>query len=157
MKQGIALFLLYLHKGSWDSKGIRAMSEIAIRQIGFSIQIYQNGLQKLEAKDETELFKNLLLRWKEMTPMEPETQDKALKKIETLLEKRIAGIMDANRRNYYGECAAFLAALGETKESLGEIHAKQNLMTNYKNKYPRRSSFRSAMKEYGWIDSKNIK
>ena len=29
--------------------------------------------------------------------------------------------MDANRRNYYGECAAYIAALGEVRESMGEM------------------------------------
>jgi len=67
-----------------------------------------------------------------------------------LLAKRTKGIMEANRRNYYGECAAFIAALGEVKESLGETDAKQKLMTSYKEKYPRRSAFRAEMKFYGW-------
>lgn len=71
-----------------------------------------------------------------------------------LLEKRTAGIMDANRRNYYGECAAYIAALGEVRESVGEIGAKQKLMTSYKEAYPRRSAFRDEMRKYGWIDTR---
>lgn len=59
-----------------------------------------------------------------------------------------------NRRNYYGECAAYIAALGEVRESVGEMGAKQKLMTSYKEKYPRRSAFREEMRQYGWIDTK---
>ena len=82
--------------------------------------------------------------------MEQELKERVIRKIEKLLEKRTAGIMDANRRNYYGECAAYIAALGEVKESLGDIGAKQRFMTSYKEKYSRRSAFRAEMKAYGW-------
>jgi len=44
--------------------------------------------------------------------MEPDIRTRAIEKIAGLLEKRVEGIMGANRRKYYGECAAFLAALG---------------------------------------------
>ena len=154
MKQGIALFLLYLYAGSWNGKGIQSMAKIAKECIGFSMQNYQKGIPKTEVEDEAALFENIMLRWKEMTPMDSETKALAIQKIENLLEKRVSGIMDANRRNYYGECAGFLAALGEVKESLGEAYAKQNLLTSYKEKYPRRTSFRAEMKAFGWIDRK---
>ncbi len=87
-----------------------------------------------------------------MRQMEPDIRTRALKRIEGLIEKRTEGIMNANRRNYYGECAAFIAALGEVQESLGESGAKQRLMTSYKDKYPRRNAFRAEMRDYGWID-----
>ena len=83
--------------------------------------------------------------------MEPVVRTRALERIEKLLERRVEGIMGANRRNYYEECAAFIAALGEVRESLGDAGAKQQLMTSYKNRYPRRNAFRAAMKSYGWL------
>lgn len=86
--------------------------------------------------------------------MESDIRDRAVKRITALLEKRTAGIMDANRRNYYGECAAYIAALGEVRESMGEINAKQKIMTSYKDNYSRRSAFREEMRNYGWIDIK---
>lgn len=86
--------------------------------------------------------------------MESDIRDRAVKRITELLEKRTAGIMDANRRNYYGECAAYIAALGEVLESMGDMNAKQRLMTSYKDKYSRRSAFREELRRYGWIDKK---
>lgn len=62
--------------------------------------------------------------------------------------------MSENRRNYYGECAAYIAALGEVQESWGEKGAKQRLMTLYRDKYSRRSAFRQEMRRYGWIDGR---
>lgn len=85
------------------------------------------------------------------TLMEDEYVETVLYKIEGLIEKRSDGIMSENRRNYYGECASYIAALGEVKESLGEKGAKQRILTEYKNKYSRRTAFRAELKKYGWL------
>lgn len=87
-----------------------------------------------------------------MAQMSSDIRERAIKRITALQEKRTAGIMDANRRNYYGECAAYIATLGEVRESMGEPGAKQRLMTSYRDKYIRRSAFREEMRNYGWID-----
>lgn len=86
--------------------------------------------------------------------MEPDVRTRAMDKIAGLLKKRTEGIMRENRRNYYRECAAYIAALGEVEESLGKSGAKQRLMTSYKDQYFRRSAFREELRTYGWIDSK---
>ena len=154
MKQGIALYLLYLHEGKWIGKGIAAMAEIAKSAMRFSAEEYKKGTCGLEGIGENDLFCQIFLKWKSMVQMESAVKDRAVKRITTLLEKRTEGIMDANRRNYYGECAAYIAALGEVLESLGEKGAKQRLLTSYKDKYSRRSAFREEMRNYGWKDTK---
>ncbi len=154
MKQGIALFLLYLHEGAWIGKGITAMVGIVKNAMIFSAEKYRKGTYGLNDTKENDLFFELFLKWKSIVKMEPDVRECALRKIDNLLIKRTEGIMNANHRNYYGECAAYIAALGEVKESLGEIGAKQRLMTSYKDKYSRRSAFRAEMRNYGWIDFK---
>lgn len=154
MKQGIALYLLYLYEGQWHGKGMAAMAEIVKSAMKFSSEEYRKGVCGSEETGENELFCQLFLKWKSMLQMESDMRERAVKRITTLLEKRTAGIMDANRRNYYGECAAYIAALGEVRESWGELGAKQKLMTSYKDKYTRRSAFREEMRNYGWIDTK---
>ena len=67
------------------------------------------------------------------------------------MEKRVAGIMEANRRNYYGECVAYIAAIGEVKELLGEKGGKQIYMSHFANLYPRRTAFKTELKSYGWV------
>lgn len=150
MKQGIALFLLYLHEGDWNGQGIRTMANQAKREINFSLTEYQKGISDTSPANENDLFHDIFAQWKQMTPMAQDVKESVIKKITTLLKKRTEGIMEANRRNYYGECAAFIAALGEVKESLGEANAKQKLMASYKEKYSRRRAFHSEMKMYGW-------
>lgn len=151
MKQGIALFLLYLHKGKWYRQGIAEMAVKVKSALGFSVEAYQKGLPKGPGTEEDELFYQVFTKWKSMTIMGPDIEEKALEEIEKLLETRTEGIMSANRRNYYGECAAYIAALGEVRESRGECAAKQSLMTSYKNRYSRRNAFRAEMKRFGWL------
>ena len=154
MKQGIAMFLLALHEGNWNGKGIRKMAEMAKGAFNFSLEEYRLGLDNDAAlgleNAGTDPFYDVFARWKQMTPMEQELKERVIRKIEKLLEKRTAGIMEANRRNYYGECAAYIAALGEVKEALGDTGAKQRFMAFYKEKYSRRNAFRAEMKAYGW-------
>lgn len=154
MKQGISLYLLYLHEGQWNGKGIDAMAGIAKSAMRFSAEEYKKGTCGLEGIDESNLFCQLFFKWKSTVQMESGIRNSAVKRITALLEKRTEGIMDANRRNYYGECAAYIAALGEVRESMGERGAKQRLMTSYKDKYSRRSAFRVELRNYGWIDAK---
>ena len=154
MKQGIALYLLYLYEGRQRGKGIAAMALAVKSAMGFSAEAYLRGIGEDKSADENALFYEVFLKWKSAVQMEPSVRTSAIEKIAGLLEKRVEGIMDANRRNYYGECAAYLAALGEVQESLGEKGAKQRLMTSYKDKYSRRSAFREEMRNYGWIDVK---
>lgn len=154
MKQGIALYLLYLYEGQWSGKGIISMAGIVKSAMRFSAEEYLKGTYEHNSTNENELFYELFSKWKSMVQMEPDIRACAIKRIVGLLEKRVEGIMDANRRNYYGECAAYIAALGEVQESLGETGAKQKLMTSYKDKYSRRNAFRGEMKNYGWIDVK---
>lgn len=154
MKQGIALYLLFLYEGEWHDKGIFAMVAIVKTAMVFLVEEYQKGLLEVSGTNENDLFYNVFSKWKSMVVMEPDIRTKAIKRITDLIEKRTEGIMNANHRHYYGECAAYIAALGEVQESLGDQDAKQRLMTSYKDKYTRRSAFRAEMKGYGWNDVK---
>lgn len=73
-----------------------------------------------------------------------------LAQLEKLIEQRVEGIMASNHRKYYAECAAFIAAMGEVKESRGEIEGKQKYMEFYRNKYSRRSAYKNKLQQYGW-------
>ncbi len=154
MKPGIAIYLLCMHEGPWSGKGIIAMADMVKNAVRFSEEEYRKGTRGFEGAVENNLFCQLFSKWKSLVQMDADVREHAIKRITVLLEKRTKGIMDANRRNYYGECASYIAALGEVLESMGEAGAKQRLMTSYKNKYPRRSAFREEMRHYGWTDVK---
>lgn len=148
MKDGIALFLLSAYRGKTLPQGLQGIMKFAREAFHFSEADYQKGLPSEPSIQQT--FWTVFSKWREMTPMDETIQSEALVRIEELLKMRTAGIMEVNRRNYYGECAAFIAALGETEESVGQRGRKQELMTFYKNLYPRRSAFRAELKQFGW-------
>lgn len=150
MKDGFALFTLYLYQEKKLTPGIRQMLTQARQALEFTAEEYIKGLCRENPGNEDALFEECFLRWKRITPIEEADAVKIIRKLEKTLENRVEGIMSANRRNYYGECAAFIAALGEVKESRGETDGKQRYMTSYKDKYPRRSAFRAEMKAFGW-------
>lgn len=149
MKQGIAVFLLSLYEGEWNMDGIKEMARKVSKAIEFSAESYNESLGHESSGDESQ-FASIFRSWKSMTPMEDGYKSIVLDKIEKMLEMRTEGIMNANRRNYYGECASYIAALGEVRESLGETGAKQRIMTGYRNRFSRRTSFVSELEAYGW-------
>ena len=82
--------------------------------------------------------------------MPEDEQQKVMERLESLIEMRVDGIMGANRRKYYGECAAFIAACGEVKESWGERMGKQSFMDSHRQRYPRRSAFKQELQDLGY-------
>lgn len=151
MKEGLALFLLYLHDGKELQQGSRSMLELTKHAFEFRLEEYKKGQNIKVEKTENEYFYKLFLNWKDTTKIENSDRKKILDHIDNLMKKRVEAIMGANRRNYYGECAAYIAAIGEVKEKLGEKNAKQIYMSHYADMYTRRSAFKSELKSYGWI------
>lgn len=150
MKKGLAFLLLYFHQGALSDGGLRRMLENVREDFDFTAEKYQQGLSLTTDQKDMELFYSCFQEWKALTPIAEEEKNRILAKIERWISRRVDGIMDANRRNYYGECAAFIAAFGEVKESMGEQGAKQRLMTAYQKKYSRRRAFKDELIRYGW-------
>ncbi len=150
MKQGIALFTLLLYRGEQFQSGGRSMLESVKCYLDFSSQRYEAGYINKTSKSDNELMLECILGWKESVSIDDAFAEKVIERLEKKIEKRVNGIMEANRRNYYGECAAFIAALGEVRESRGECNEKQRYMDYFKKKYPRRSAFKSELERYGY-------
>lgn len=151
MKQGMSLFLLYLYQGEMLQSGGDEMCRRLILDMKFSVEKYNSGLTVAVQADDTAYFWVLLKKWKAQVQISQEECQKIINSLEKWMELRVTGIMENNRRNYYGECAAFIAALGEVKESLGEFGAKKRIMEKYKSAYPRRSAFHQELRRYGMV------
>lgn len=153
MKEGISLMLLLLYIGDTENGklpvGLQEMQGRAISACDFHPEVYRQGINENEGKNQNASFHELFVRWKNTVSVMEEAQKRWLQRIDHWMEYRIQGIMQENRRNYYGECAAFLAALGEVLESRGESGAKSRYFERYRTKYPRRRSFIEAMRQYG--------
>lgn len=79
-----------------------------------------------------------------------------MEKLDKWVRIRVDGIMQGNHRKYYAECASFIAALGEVRESQGEINGKAKLIEEYRSAYSRRTAFHQELRAYGKFCNKLI-
>ena len=150
MKEGLSLLLLLLYEGTGElSKGLQVMLSRVVSASKFDVVSFCIGEYRNRDMGKTELFWSLFSEWKDSWRLSKEDAEEWLRFSEQLIAKRTAGIMEANRRNYYGECAAFIAALGEVNESRGLNQAKSLIMEQYKKEYSRRRAFHQELRYYG--------
>ena len=150
MKEGLSLLLLLLYEGTGElSKGLQVMLSRVVSASKFDVVSFCIGEYRNRDMGKTELFWSLFSEWKDSWRLSKEDAEEWLRFSEQLIAKRTAGIMEANRRNYYGECAAFIAALGEVNESRGLNQAKSLIMEQYKKEYSRRREFLQYFRYYG--------
>lgn len=171
MKCGLAAFLLLLTEdGSLPQDaprqggelktmkpGAREMLRRIVAAVGFDKSEYEKGTLRLIEESNEGWFLTCWNRWKRTVPLSREQREALLGWAEGLVTKRVQGIMEGNHRNYYGECAAYIAALGEARESGGEPNGKQATMAKYMEAYNRRSAFRQVMRGYGMQDTRKKK
>lgn len=115
----------------------------------FDAGVYFKGTGVCDNGDSRELFWRLYRQWKSSVQISDNQREHWLAKIDGWIEARVEGIMDGNYRKYYGECASYIAALGEVRESLGTAWAKAHIMEKYKNQYSRRRAFHQELRNYG--------
>lgn len=149
IEEGIILLLMFLYKGEKLSNGLDFMVTVAAGTFDFTAKDYFNGTGIHLDKNDEELFWDLFCKWKNEVDIPEETAAQWLKQIERFVSKKVSTTMEFNKRHSYGECAAYIAALGEVKESFGIQNAKANLMNSYKKEYSRRRAFLQELKNYG--------
>lgn len=157
MKEGMALLFLYFYQGESLLAGCNSMCKRVLSAIQFDKESYLKGTGKSTDLEEQQFFWQQFLKWRQHVQIPEEEAAKIIGKLETWVELRVAGIMENNRRNYYGECAAFAAALGEVKESRGEPDAKNRTLEAYRSKYSRRSAFHQELRGFGMRDVRKRK
>lgn len=171
MKCGLAAFLLLLTEdGSLPQDAARQGGELKtmkpgagemlrriVAAVGFDKSEYEKGTLRLIEESNEGWFLTCWNHWKRTVPLSREQREALLGWAEGLVTKRVQGIMEGNHRNYYGECAAYIAALGEAREAGGEPNGKQATMAKYMEAYNRRSAFRQVMRGYGMQDTRKKK
>ena len=149
MKQGIALLLLLMDAGTTKGAGIFAMQVIVVSACPFDAATYCRGTDLDPGTPTRALFENCFRKWKSGITLPEEQFDAWLEKIGQWLKLRVSAIMEANRRYYYRECAAFIAAYGEVLESRGQPGEKKKVMLWYKEKYSHRRAFHNELSGFG--------
>ena len=143
MKQGISLFLLLLNDDLKIDKGSMRIACLSVYVQGF-IKDYYDGLPNDPEKDEYESFLELFMKWKENVKIDENKQERWIRKIGSLIEGRTEAILRGNHRDYYGECAAYIAAYGKVLSSKG-IGSYIEMINRYKDKYPRYRAFKKEL------------
>ena len=154
MKEGISLMMLLLYADNANvgslPVGLQEMQRRAGDACDFQQEAYEQGIPGLQRGEDCDrLFDVLFARWKSTVLLSEEEQKCWLQRIDRWMERRVQGIIQNGRRNYYDECAAFLAALSEVMESRGERGAKERYFARYRSQYPRHRAFIGAMQQYG--------
>ena len=171
MKCGLAAFLLLLTEDEslpqdaarqggelkTMKPGAREMLRRIVAAAGFDKSEYEKGTLRFIEESNEGWFLTCWNHWKRTVPLSREQREALLGWAEGLVTKRVQGIMEGNHRNYYGECAAYIAALGEAREAGGEPNGKQATMAKYMEAYNRRSAFRQVMRGYGMQDTRKKK
>ncbi len=150
MKEGIALILMLLDTGPGNRQGMTAMRGIAIHACSFYRDGYCAGTDVVSKSSDSVFFQECFDKWKSQIVLPENAHDLWTARIEKWIALRVSAIMNANRRNYYGECAAFIAALGEVQESEKPGY-KGRLMQQYRANYSRRRAFHEELRRYGMI------
>lgn len=148
-KTGIALFLLYLYQGDTLDRGTGQLCAAAASATEFSEDRYFDGLPPEAAESGASVFWRIFRVWRAAQNRTEQEQDSLLREMERLVDLRLEGIMAANRRNYYAECAMYVAGLAEVKASRGEVSGKQEVLCVYKERYSRRRAFHQELRNFG--------
>ena len=154
MKEGMALFFLYLYDGEELPEGCHEMLRKYVSSVEFRAEAYLNGTGRGTKEDDQTFFWERFRKWRTNIHASEEEIEAILERLEKWTRMRVEGIMEKSHRNYYGECAAFAAALGEVRESRGELWAKAKVMEEYRSQYSRRTAFHQELRAYGMADTR---
>ncbi|SFG92682.1 hypothetical protein SAMN05660649_03162 [Desulfotomaculum arcticum] len=152
---GVDLLLLYLYA---DNNLRKASKKIAVQvsnRMGFNennnlVFMKENSVFETEVSTQKgeEIFWSIFCLWKVNYAITVDDMNSYVKWLESVIDKRIDGIVGGKYRDKYNDVALLAAALGEVKESLGVKMAKSIVINRYLERYPRHSAFRGALKEY---------
>ena len=150
LKCGIPLFFLLMYNHTYLDKAMMTMCKTAMGYMSFRAEDYCRGTQ-LNPPDNSDeaLFWKLFRQTRCPEKPSDEEQKKIMEQLADLTDLRTNLIVYGTRRKYYDECAAYIAALGEVKESHGEAGAKQFILSFYKTQYPRHSAFIRELQNFG--------
>lgn len=152
---GVDLMLLYLYADNNLRKAGKKIAARVSNRIGFNesknlVFIKENSIFETDVnvQKSEEIFWSIFCLWKVNYKISADDITSYVEWVESVIDKRIDGIVGGKYRNKYNDVALLAAALGEVKESLGAKMAKRIVISRYLERYPRHSAFRRALKEY---------
>ena len=80
--------------------------------------------------------------------------EKIIAELEKAVDEKVKAIVSGKMRTEYSTAAKLAAALGEIKESRGEIGAKESVLQHYRAEFSRYSAFHAELRAYGMRDTR---
>jgi len=155
ISHGLDLMILYLYVGNNLGKAGKKIAVQVSNRIGFNesknlLFMKESSVFETEVSVQKgdEIFWNIFCLWKVNYAITMDEMKSHVEWLESIIDKRIDGIVGGKFRDKYNDVALLAAALGEVKESLGMKMAKDMVINRYLERYPRHSAFRGALKEY---------
>ncbi|NSW92464.1 MAG: hypothetical protein HPY74_17705 [Firmicutes bacterium] len=147
--------LLYLYADHNLRKACKKIAARVSNRMGFNesknlVFMKENSVFETEVivQKGEEIFWNIFCLWKVNHAITAEDTKSYVDWLESIIDKRIGGIVEGKYRHKYNDVALLAAALGEVKESLDKKMAKDIIIDRYLKRYSRYSAFRGALKEY---------
>lgn len=142
-----ALRLLLINSNSKNTQGMQAISTKAYQACEFNgKELYRDEYKE---QDDYELFMSVFNNWKDTVELQENEIKQMMKKVESSISDMTEYVLTNKQRVCYDTCAAYIAAYGETKEAMGCVCAKQEIMSLYKNKYKYFKAFHRSLSKFG--------
>ena len=161
IKCGIPLFLLLLFQSGTLPVGCREQLRAVAFEMGFQKKDYEKGLnkesdsqEKSAGHEDVDILEEAFSKWKGRQAISEEQAERYLVQLNRLIHMRVKAIISGQHRGHYGNVAALAAALGEVKESRGELSAKNRILLNYRAEFPKHYSFHAELRVYGMPDTR---
>ena len=149
VKCGMALILLLLFEEPQLPPACERMCAHAAGYLSFDASDYCKGTGRKTTKSNENLFWEKFSQITNPEKLTAEQQENIIIHLLVLLDLRVNAIVSQQKRNYYGECAEMIAAIGEVMESRGKEGRKQQLLLEYKCRFPRHVAFIRELKSFG--------
>ncbi len=149
VKCGMALILLLLFEEPQLPPACERMCAHAAGYLSFDASDYCKGTGRKTTKSNENLFWEKFSQITNPEKLTAEQQENIIIHLLVLLDLRVNAIVSQQKRNYYGECAEMIAAIGEVMESRGQEGRKQQLLLEYKCRFPRHVAFIRELKSFG--------
>ena len=154
IRYGLDLMILYLYADSQLKKAGKHILERVSRSVGFDesknlVFMKENAVFESDMSASGEnIFWDVFCLWKLNYSISIDEINRYVDWLESVINRRVDGIVGGKYRRKYNDVALLVAALGEVKESMGVKMAKSIIIKEYMNRYPRHNAFRGALKEY---------
>ncbi len=152
-RTGTALFLTLLYRGTEPTPSIRVMTNIACKGLNFNKKEYRRGLPRSKPVRTCE-FSVVFGEWKKIIDTIPERLHTRgiLNHLEKVVMEQVAAVCEKKSAlpYEYEECADFLGAIGDVRESFGQPEKKQTLLASIAETYPDRKELLEQLRRVGW-------